>query len=344
MDNNKKQGGAHVIIEQCTGCKACEESCRVLTEIDEDPASIAFRGVTCNEAFSCALCGKCEAVCPLGLSPYRMFEQRRIEAVANNELDANEYRYLFPDRTENVMSIYREYYGVDYSDINMSSQADTAFIPGCTMMTYSPELTRQVYYRLSELYHNPVLFTECCGLPMYQIGLPERGDKIKEGIKEKASSLGVKRFVIACPNCYYQFKKTPSIQNIELLTVYEALKDSFSSNRGNGIYTVHDSCPDRFEGIFATQVREALDSVDCHIVEMRHRGKNSICCGSSGQMGHFRPEWSKEHERQGLLEAAEAGADTMIAYCHACVLNFANVSSGLKVRHALNVQIGRAHV
>ncbi len=70
---------------------------------------------------------------------------------------------------------------------------------------------------------------------------------------------------------------------------------------------------------------------------MKHNGNNSICCGSSGQLGHFRPDWAEEHEKQVSLEAAEAGADTLVAYCHACVLNFANVSSVLKVRHALNI-------
>ncbi len=254
MEDEKKQDAVQKIIEDCTGCKTCAESCRILNEIDEEPVSIASRGVDWTEAFSCALCGKCEAVCSLGLSPYRMFEQRRVEAVANHEIDVNEYRYLFPDRENNVMSAFREYYDVKYPDLNMSLPADMAFLPGCTMVTYSPRLTRKVYDALLELHHNIVLLNDCCGLPMYQIGLPERGDKIKTRLKSKVSRLGVKRIVVACPNCYYQLRKTSIFKNIEIITVYEALKDIFPSNRVNGIYTVHDSCPDRFDGIFAAQV------------------------------------------------------------------------------------------
>lgn len=340
MREEKNQDHKNRIIEQCIGCMACQESCRILTEINEDPASIASRGITVDEAFSCALCGKCEAVCPLGLSAYRMFEQRRIEAVRNKEMDVNEYRYLFPDRDVTVMSIFRDYYGIDYNDLNLSLPSDTAFFPGCTMLTYSPGLTRKVYEILEKKYKHPILFSECCGLPMYQIGLPERGDKMKKAILAKASSLGVKRFVVACPNCYYQFKKEESLKDFEIITVYEALKDYFVPAKKSGIYTVHDSCPDRFEGIYAAQVRGALDQAGCKRVEMKHRERESICCGSSGQLGHFRPEWSKEHELQALEEAEEAGADTIIAYCHACVLNFADISPKIRILHALNVLLG----
>lgn len=217
MNEERSQDCKNKIIEQCMGCRTCLESCRVLTEINEDPASIALRGINVSEAFSCALCGKCEAVCPLGLSPYHMFEQRRIEAVKNKEMDVNEYRYLFPDRDVTVMSIFRDYYGINYNDLNSSVPSDTAFFPGCTIMTYSPGLTRKVHEILGQKYKDPILFTECCGLPMYQIGLPERGDKIKEGILAKASSLGVKRFIVACPNCYYQFKKRKPLKVLRLL-------------------------------------------------------------------------------------------------------------------------------
>lgn len=338
---NEEKDWTEEISEKCLECGECSESCGILTELNEYPALIASRGISTEEAFGCALCGKCEAQCKLGLSPFRMFEQRRVEAVKNGEININEYRYLFPDRPINVMSIFREYYGIDYGEMNTTLPSDTGFFPGCTMLTYSPELTKKVYETLTKLHQNLVFFNNCCGLPMYQIGLPENGDKIKEEVREKARKLGVKRLVIACPNCYYQFKKEVNFENLEIITVYEALQDYFVPNQGTEIYTVHDSCPDRFERIIGNQVREALDRIGCQRAEMKHRGSNSICCGSSGQLGHFRPEWAKENELKNLEEAEKAGADILLAYCHACVLNFGNVSKyRIKVRHVLNILLG----
>ncbi|WP_019850056.1 (Fe-S)-binding protein [Desulfitobacterium sp. PCE1] len=329
---------AKKIAEECLSCGECSDSCRILTELNESPATIASRGPESHEAYGCALCGRCEAVCSLGLSPFRMFEQRRIKAVKNGEIDLHEYQYLFPDRAVTVMSLFKEFYNIDYSDLNCSHPADTAFLPGCTMFTYSPKLTRQVYETLTELYENPLLFDNCCGIPMYHIGLPERGDKIKAELREKVRQLGVKRLVIACPNCFYQFSNEDSFKDVEIITVYEALLEKFDSHQSSEVYSIHDSCPDRFEGIFAKQVREALDRAGYQRVEMKHHGRESVCCGSSGQLGHFRPEWATEHEVQNLDEAKAAGADSLLAYCHACVLNFGNIAdSSIKVRHALNV-------
>ncbi len=337
----EKKNWEKEIAELCVSCGECAESCRILSELDVSPGSIAARGVESYEAYGCALCGKCEAICSVGLSPFRMFEQRRVEAVKNGEIDLNEYKYLFPDRGVTVMSIFRDYYRIDYSEFNCSLPADTAFLPGCTMLTYSPELTKKVYKALAQKNDSPLFLANCCGIPMYHIGLPERGDKIKADLREKARLLGVKRLVIACPNCYYQFKKEAAFQDIEIITVYEALQDEFIPKPCSEVYAIHDSCPDRFEGVYGKQVGEALDRLGYQRVEMKHQGRDSVCCGSSGQLGHFRPEWSTEHEEQNLEEAKEAGADVLLAYCHACVLNLGNIAeSKIKVRHALNILLG----
>lgn len=339
--NQEKKNWVNRIAEACVGCGECAESCRILTELGESPGSIAARGVESYEAYWCALCGKCEAACSLELSPYRMFEQRRVEAVRNDEIDLDEYKYLFPDRAMTVMSTFKDYYGIDYSELNDSSPTETAFFPGCTMLTYSPKLTKKIYESLSHKYNNPLFLDNCCGIPMYHIGLPERGDKIKAELWEKVHLLGVKRIIIACPNCYYLFKKEPIYHDIQIISIYEALREEFIPNQSRNVYAIHDSCPDRFEGTYAKHVREALDRAGIQRVEMKHHGRNSVCCGSSGQLGHFRPEWATEHEEQNLEEAKNAGADILLAYCHACVLNFGGIAvNKIKVRHALNILLG----
>lgn len=328
------------LASQCIDCGLCADHCMLLKEIDESPASIALRGAELEEAFACSLCRLCEEVCPLNLSPARMFAEKRFSAVAESEIDINEYRYLFPDRHVNVMSFFRQYYGIDYSDLNLSSPNNTAFFPGCTMMTYSPELSREVYTAISKIYPNPVFITKCCGKPLYQLGLQDRGDKNRTELAELMERWKIKRLIVACPNCYYELKQALVGIDIDILTIYEVLLDNIPLGQHMGSCTIHDSCPDRFEGIFGAQVRQALERMGYQLVEMKHSQEETICCGSGGQISHFRPDLAEELVELRLEEAEQTGANILAGYCHSCVLNFATVPSGVKVRHALNLILG----
>ena len=64
-------------FEKCLECGMCSQECELLREIGESPKKIAARGPVMPEAFSCALCGACEAVCPVGLSPKSLFATGR---------------------------------------------------------------------------------------------------------------------------------------------------------------------------------------------------------------------------------------------------------------------------
>ena len=105
------------LINECQECSLCSDACDFLAETRESPAAMARRGIRPDEAFSCALCGRCAAVCPLGLKLYELFAARRAKAVDQKEIDVNEYDYLFPDRPENCMRLYRQYYRIDYNDV-----------------------------------------------------------------------------------------------------------------------------------------------------------------------------------------------------------------------------------
>jgi Fe-S oxidoreductase len=150
--------------------------------------------------------------------------------------------------------------------------------------------------------------------------------KNKEQLKDKILSLGIKRLIMACPNCFYELKKALINQEIEIITVYDVLKEQESPELrsiANGMTcTVHDSCPDRFEGTLGTQVREALQGRGYQIVEMEDSRDKTICCGSGGQISHFRPEFAQELVQKRISEAEKTGAETLVAYCLSCVLNF----------------------
>lgn len=327
--------------QNCIDCGACIQECLMLQGIGEDIATIATRQPTVDEAYSCSLCGLCESVCPVNLSPKDMFAARRAAAVEQKEIAIEDYRYMFPDRPNNTMSVYRELNNISYADCHLNEKLPVAFFPGCTMLTYAPDLTRELYKQLKGEYEQLTLLPDCCGLPLCQLGMHSREAGFSVNLKAKIQDLEIRKLILTCPNCYYQLRETLADTAIELRTVYEALAPNEVVGRrapDAGLkITVHDSCPDRKDRIFAEQVRKALVQKGYSLVEMANNEEYTSCCGSGGHVSHFQPDLAKEVTRTRVAQAQKTGADILAAYCLACVLNFATVPENLKTQHVLNL-------
>lgn len=325
------------IIQNCTDCQLCVGACPFLQEVGASPIEIAGRQPTAAEAYSCALCGLCEAVCPASLSVKRMFWEARNAAVRSGQIDINAYRYMFPDREYNVMSYYREARGIQYEHLNCDAECANGFFPGCVMQTYSPELVNEVYKHLKDNWGDISLITDCCGLPLEQLGLEARANSFSSRLLDKLTKLKIRNLIIACPNCYYLLKHKLANSNIKLLTVYEGLAPAKLPQSPDQEITIHDSCPDRHEGIFAEQARQALTLKGYTVKELPNCKEMAICCGSGGQVTHFRPDLADQLVAQRWQELEQNPASIVAAYCLGCVLNLAKVPNSKKVQHVLNL-------
>ena len=328
------------ISEKCVSCGLCSNCCSLLTEIRQSPLVMEQRGITAIEAFSCSLCGACETACPQGCSPKKMFADRRNEAVRTGEIDIAEYRYLFPDRKNNVMNAYRDYCGTNYHDLNSFNEIETCFFPGCTLMTYSPDLTRGIFANLKASGNCQGMWTDCCGKPLEQLGLQQRFIETQKRLIKFVQDHQIKRIIVACPGCYYNLLNVFPTGKVVIQSVYEVLNFPKPAAGKDHYYTIHDSCPDRFNGKFGSEVRQALHQCHFSMVEMIHNRKNTICCGSGGQLAHFRPDLTEQLVKLRQTEARQAGADVLVGYCLSCVLKYDNQESGIPVTHALNLLLG----
>jgi Fe-S oxidoreductase len=316
-------------------CDQCANICELLTEIDESPLWLLQNGVSAYDAFSCSLCGACEAVCPQGLSPREIFAAGRKNAVLQNELDIDEYRYLFTDRKNSIMGMYRSYSGIDYSDLMGKTGAGTYFFPGCILFTYSPGLTRTVYRHLQTDCDCKGIWLDCCGKPLAQMGLPQRSAAVRDKLRAFLKEHQINKIIMACPGCYYEFKEI--FPDIDVLTVYETLQLTPDFQVNAHLCTVHDACPDRFENRFGAQVRDILKKRGFRVTEMKHAQKETICCGSGGQISHFRPDLTEKLVNLRLAEAEESGATILASYCLSCVLKFGEKSPKIPATHVLNL-------
>jgi fumarate reductase (CoM/CoB) subunit B len=330
------------IDDSCLECGQCAESCPLLAELGQSPLQLARQGVDVMAAFSCSLCGACETACPQGLSPGNLFAARRYEAVEHGEVDMADYRYLFPDRTNNIMNTYRRQFGIDYQDVKGQAGAGTWFFPGCTLLTYSPQLTRAVFCRLQESLDCGGLWTGCCGKPLQQLGLKRRHDSMRESLQRFRQAHKIDRLITACPGCYYELQEVFKESELIIQTVYEALDFTRRELADKRICTIHDSCPDRFTGNFGSQVRQALQQCGFTLVEMKHNKEKAICCGSGGQISHFPPDFTEQLVQVRLAEVRESAAEILVGYCLSCVLKFDNHGSSIPVTHALNLLLNES--
>lgn len=334
---DKLTGACEQIMQNCTDCRLCVEACPFLQEVGAGPLEIAQRKPTVEEAYSCTLCGLCEAVCPTSLSVRQLFWETRNRAVESGQIDINAYRYMFPDRKYTVMSYYREAQGIGYDHLNCDAECANGFFPGCVMLTYAPELVNTAFRHLQDNWGDISLITDCCGLPLEQLGLKARANQFSERLIEKLTKLKIKNLITACPNCYYLLKQKLAHSNIKLLTVYEGLKSTTLQKSHGQVITIHDSCPDRHEGIFAKQARNALCLKGYTIEELPNCRETAICCGSGGQVTHFRPDLADQLVAQRWQELEQNPASIVAAYCLGCVLNLAKVPNSKQVQHVLNL-------
>lgn len=326
-----------VQLTGCTDCRACSQCCTLLSSSGETPGEMAQRGISLAEAFSCSLCEACSALCPEGIAPHHLFAARRTAAIAAGEFDINSLRYLFPDLPNNVMSLYRQQYGIDYQDLAPTEQTGSCFFPGCTMLTYAPALTRAIFQHLQQTADCGGIWADCCGRLLEQLGMPERLQQCQHGLLSFAEQHGITRIITACPGCYYDLHRLFDGTGCEVVTVYELLDLPAPSPGTARCVTVHDACPDRHQGIFGRQVRAALQHQGYQIIEMTHTGSSTICCGSGGQLSHHRPDLVEELIETRKQEFLQTGAADMLGYCLSCVLKYESMSDSLPVSHVLNL-------
>ncbi|MEM4298015.1 MAG: (Fe-S)-binding protein, partial [Nitrososphaerota archaeon] len=288
-----------------------------------------------NLIYSCFLCGLCASVCPLSLSPKEMFEEWRRKLVDEGVAPLKNHAFSMTDKKWNIYTLYRENYGIDYSDL-MKSSCETAFFPGCNMATFAPQLTREVLRLVNSSFPSSGIVVECCQKPIHDIGLQKRFEDALGRLQLKLSGLGVKKLITACPNCFYTLRE--NLQGIEVITVYNLIEEKDIRIPSTQKITIHDSCPDRAEGLFASKVRGLLKNLQ--IVEMEHSRDRALCCGAGGLSSTVSQDLALANVKKRLEEARNVNADLILTYCVTCMNMLRVIPSKAKVLHVLNLILG----
>jgi Fe-S oxidoreductase len=284
--------------------------------------------------------------------------------MAANLMPPDDSKLVMVDNEWHIFSAYRAIYGIAYPEFVQLADAadvgdaaevkegatddttvDTLFFPGCSLVSYAPELIRRIGQWFDKAGYRWAMSDACCGSPLMSAGLFERSKALRRGLLEQIRAAGVTRVFTVCPGCGEELAEVMG-DEVDIVPLPELLLEHLAG--GDGAFpnespepwsasltpstpplpsslTFFDSCHDRFDTRHGTAVRELLRrylSQTAHI-EMEHHGKNTLCCGAGGAVAAYDGEITQRRVWRVLDEARATDADTLVTTCPTCTYTIA---------------------
>ncbi len=308
------------ISEKCINCELCQKECGFLRKYGK-PKEIAdsynpLDKVHQGMPFECSLCQLCAAVCPVKINPANMFLEMRKETFIRGNGDYSEHCAILGYEKRGTSKRYT-YYAIP-------PDCDTIFFPGCTLSGTRPDKVMKLYELMKESIPSLGVVLDCCIKPSRDLGREKYFSSMFQEMKDFLVDNGVRKVIVACPNCYKVFKKHGG--ELSVFTAYEFMSgnDLPETVKINGTITIHDPCALRFEESIHSAVRDLAVKKGLKIEEMPHSRVKTLCCGEGGSVGFLSPDLAKNW---GLIRKKETNGNRIITYCAGCANHLSSFTS-----------------
>lgn len=371
----------------CSHCGHCARRCQVLEDPGLDIGSIAheFERIAALPASEqpaaisalagewpslyhalrqCCFCGHCTVGCPCDvIAPAHMRAWRELFMRAHL-MSPDDARLVMVDNEWHLFSAYRAIYGVTYPDAITLAAAesqpglvDTLFFPGCSLVSYAPQVIDAVGTWLTESGIQWALSDDCCGSPLMSAGLFERAEALRTNIVERAQRAGITRIVTVCPGCAEELSANMPA-DIALVPLPELLEEIAAQRTAEGrtsgfsplesaSFTFFDSCHDRADERNGRAIRRLMATYvpQATHLEMQHHGADSLCCGAGGAVAGYDPQITEKRIARVMEEARATDAQTIVTACPTCAYtiaqeNLAHPDRSVSSKHYLEVLFG----
>lgn len=283
---------------RCDHCGACRAVCPFL---DKYRLDLGRLGELSKLAYHCFLCGRCNEVCPQGLSGKELMLSLRRRQVqqAGGRLQEGGYEGLIKEKLHYQ---YRNYSGI-------SAETKRVVFAGCSFPSYYPETCRKLGERMRR--HGVPIVYDCCGKPVEELGMKEEADRIGREIDSMLRQAGVEEVIMVCPNCMDHLRPylTPRVR-----TVYEILEQWGEELPGKEFRRREFflPCPDRERREWLAQIQRLTGGGAMPI-------EGEGCCGLGGCAAGKEPEISAGAGERLVRK----GYQEFYTYCASCSGKFA---------------------
>jgi Fe-S oxidoreductase len=314
-----------------------------------------------RELFSCLTCYTCQQKCPSDID-FPVFVRKARNLAQNNGqhgvcAHSGQLQSLARLMTSPAIKQNRlEWLSKEY---RVSENSDVLLWVGCApyfeaifegVEFNALDITKANLKTLNVLGIEPKLLAneKCCGHDALWTGDIETFKKLAEYNAAQIKEAGVKKIVFSCPEGYRTFKLDyPNYVDLgcEVQHISEFLAEKIEQN---GVkfkeikkkVTYQDPCRlGRHLGVYEAP-RKVLKSIPgIELVEMKHSGLESICCGTSAFTNC--DSYSNMLRAERLCEATETGAELLITACPKCQTHFrcAMTDKGKEHRSTSKIEI-----
>lgn len=318
-----RKGFARLEVLSCPGCGVCIDACPMSVK----KANIKDCTVYLNRQLrrgnerrieeisdKCLLCGKCEAVCQVGVEgPLLRMEQR-----------ASRRYGLSPD-----------FSGIDISKLQAPAALSqkVLYFSGC-MTRLTPAISKSVCSVLSKAGVDYRWIDQdeglCCGRPLQTAGRYEQARQLMRKNEELILSYGADTLILSCPICYKVFKDEYKLPGVRVVNYMEYFAELIAAGRlqiekSDICYVYHDPC-ELGRGCGVYEGPRKLLGKAAGIAEAPANRAESICCG--GSLGSLSLDFAQREEitLKSLQNLYDSRADAIATACPLCLNTFARYS------------------
>ena len=314
-----RKGFARVQVLSCPNCGVCMDAC----PMSADKANLKDCTVYLTRQMrrgnarrieeisdKCLLCGKCEALCQVG-----------VEGPALRVMNRTERKYAV---------------AADFSAVPTAALAESAkggkvvYYSGC-MSQLVPAIGRSMESILRKAQVDYVWMDRdggvCCGRPMLTAGRQQEAGEIVRKNTEVILGTGAGTLVVSCPICYKMFTEAYKLPGVRVVHYVDYIEELLAAGslipvRSDLCYVYHDPCElGRGCGVYEPP-RRLLGQL-ASIAEAEKNRAESVCCG--GSLGSLTLSFAKREKiTQASLENLYASkADAIATACPLCTATFA---------------------
>ncbi len=319
-----RKGFALAEVYSCPGCGVCIDACPMSARKENLKDSTVYlnrqirRG---NErriaeiSDKCLLCGKCSAVCQVGVQgPELRIAQRSLR-----------HYYIKPDFTAFDTESWKE---------RLEGQGGKVlYFAGC-MTHLTPSIKKSLTSVLAKAGVEFKIMDPdggiCCGRPLQMAGRKAEAKALIAKNREIILASGCDTLLLSCPICYRIFKEKYHLEGIRVVhhSVFldELVRDGrLHISKGEESLVYHDPCElGRGCGIYE-EPRHLLSAAG-KLVEAAKNRSESICCGGSVGSLSLGFEKRKDITKASLQNLTAASPDRIVTACPLCQSTYSRYS------------------